>query len=49
MSHCRTRGLEKVLQAGKLILVLDLDHTLLNSTGLHEVNHFLSRDYFGIL
>lgn len=34
----RAAGLASLLRARKLILVLDLDHTLLNSTGLRELS-----------
>ena len=39
LNMCRNRDLDRVLQQKKLILVLDLDHTLLNSTGINEVSH----------
>ena len=34
----RQRGLKRVLNEKKLLLVLDLDHTLLNSTRFEEVS-----------
>ena len=35
---CRQDSLKRVLGSRKLLLVLDLDHTLLNSTRLDEVS-----------
>ena len=35
---CRQDSLKRVLGSKKLLLVLDLDHTLLNSTRIDEVS-----------
>lgn len=37
MFLARTQGLQRTLGERKLLLVLDLDHTLLNSTRFEEV------------
>ena len=39
MSLCRQASLKRVLGSKKLLLVLDLDHTLLNSTRIDEACH----------
>ena len=36
--HGRQRSMRRVMDSGKLLLVLDLDHTLLNSTRLADVH-----------
>lgn len=40
---CRQDSLRRVLGSKKLLLVLDLDHTLLNSTRIDEVSLRLPR------
>jgi len=41
-ARLRADGLARVLAARRLLLVLDLDHTLLNSTRLNEVSLYVS-------
>ena len=43
-TRLRRENLGRVLAARRLLLVLDLDHTLLNSTRLHEVRAFKPLD-----
>ena len=42
---CRQASLKRVLGSKKLLLVLDLDHTLLNSTRLDEARCRLSQAF----
>ena len=43
---CRQDSLKRVLGSRKLLLVLDLDHTLLNSTRLDEASSRLLPRHF---